>query len=133
MRGYGVKCWSFWQDLSQLQRIYPRDWQSLVNNCAVQQYFGAMAPQAVAELEGYLGPSVHRLLARMKPEHALLIRRGLPAELVKRPDYLRDPVFEGIFAPNPFYHSNFGDDLEEVKPPPPDYDNVVRFPEQGER
>ena len=23
MRGYGVKGWSFWQDLSQLQRIYP--------------------------------------------------------------------------------------------------------------
>lgn len=42
MRGYGVRVWTFWQDLSQLRRTYPDDWESLLNNCATHQYFGAM-------------------------------------------------------------------------------------------
>src|SRR5690606_3287827 len=40
LRGYGVQTWSFWQDVSQLQLLYPRDWQTMVNNCSVLQCFG---------------------------------------------------------------------------------------------
>lgn len=66
-----------------------------------------------------------------KSEHAQLTRRGMPTELVKRPDYLRDPVFAGTYAPNPFYQAEVADELEEVQPPPPAPDNVVRFPERS--
>ena len=92
----------------------------------------AMAPQALTELETYLGPSVHRLLSRVKPEQTLLIRRGHIPEVVRRPNYLRDPALAGTFAPNPFYSPYVGDDLEEVRSAPPP-DNVVRFPDGAGR
>lgn len=40
LRGYGLRTWSFWQDLSQLKMLYPGDWQTMVNNCEVLQAFG---------------------------------------------------------------------------------------------
>jgi type IV secretion system protein VirD4 len=131
MRGYGVKTWSFWQDLSQIQKIYPRDWQSLVNNCAVQQYFGVSSPQAAHELQTYLGAAMPRPLSQMKPHQALLIQRGHPPRIVRRPDYLRDPAYHDLYRSNPFYSDTFNDiDLDEIKPDTTPQ-NVVPFPERG--
>ncbi len=56
MRGYGVRIWSFWQDLSQLKGIYPKTWETILNNCRVQQFFGAtsgLACESVASVSGY--------------------------------------------------------------------------------
>ena len=106
MRGYGVRCWSFWQDLSQLQRTYAIDWKSLVNNCSVQQYFGVSAPQAASELEAYLGTLPVRPLSQLKPQDALLIRRGMAPEIVRRTDYRTDPLYSKRASPNPFYAGN---------------------------
>ncbi len=103
MRGYGVKCWSFWQDLSQLQRIYPLDWRSLVNNCSVQQYFGLSMPQVAAELDAYLAGASPKPLGRLQAEEGLLIRRNHRPIVVTRPDYMRDAMFKGHARPNPFY------------------------------
>lgn len=129
MRGYGVTCWSFWQDLSQLQRIYPADWKSLVNNCTVQQYFGLSSPQAAVELSAYLGGALPRPLSQIKADEALLIRRGQPPQVVVRPDYLRDPMFNGLFAANPFYAADVEPgDLEMVQQA---VSNVVPFPHRG--
>lgn len=36
MRGYGVRVWSFWQDLGQLKACYPDHWSSLVGNSFLQ-------------------------------------------------------------------------------------------------
>lgn len=53
MRGYGVRVWSFWQDLGQLKACYPHDWSSIMANSFNQvlavgdlesaKYFGEMA------------------------------------------------------------------------------------------
>ena len=40
MAGYGVQVWPFLQDLGQLRRLYPRDWESFVANADVVQAFG---------------------------------------------------------------------------------------------
>jgi type IV secretion system protein VirD4 len=128
MRGYGVRCWSFWQDLSQLKRTYPLDWQSLVNNCAVQQYFGLSLPQAAAEIDAYLGGASPRPMAQIADSDALLLRRGHAPMVVTRPDYLHDRMFSGTFEDNPFYGHNAGDDHHEVSTPAPEPDKVVRFP-----
>jgi type IV secretion system protein VirD4 len=138
MRGYGVRCWSFWQDLSQLQRIYPLDWKSIVNNCAVQQYFGLSTPQAAAEIDDYLAGASPRPIAQISDDDSLLIRRGHPAQIMRRPNYLRDAEFAGTYSPNPFFGSPpvKGNDLEEEPPPLPlrRADNVVvPFPERGTR
>ena len=40
LRGYGLQVWTFWQDLSQLIKLYPNNWEAVVNNAAVLQAFG---------------------------------------------------------------------------------------------
>lgn len=52
LRGYGLQTWSFWQDVSQLQALYPRDWQTMVNNCKVFQAFGANNSGSSGETDG---------------------------------------------------------------------------------
>ena len=39
-RGKGVVVWTIWQNLSQIQQYYEKEWQSIIGNCDVQQYFG---------------------------------------------------------------------------------------------
>ena len=107
MRGYGVKVWSFWQDLSQLMHTYPLDWRSIMNNCSVQQMFGAATPQASAEVETYLGGRLPRL-AGLGQSEALLIERGETPRTVTRPNYLTDRMFRGLARSNPFYRGRPG-------------------------
>jgi type IV secretory pathway TraG/TraD family ATPase VirD4 len=38
--GKGVVVWTIWQNIAQIQANYDKEWQSIVGNCAVQQYFG---------------------------------------------------------------------------------------------
>ena len=38
--GMGITVWTIWQDIAQIKNNYGREWSSIVNNCAVQQYFG---------------------------------------------------------------------------------------------
>lgn len=135
MRGYGVKCWSFWQDLSQLQRTYPFDWPSIVNNCAVQQYFGLSMPQVAGEVETYLNGSSPRPLSQLADSAALLLRRGHRPQVVRRPDYLHDRSFDGQFAPNPLYKPLL-EKPEETKRSPrskPAPKNVLTFPNRPVR
>ena len=40
LRGYGLQCWSFWQDLSQLQGMYPEAWRTILANASAIQIFG---------------------------------------------------------------------------------------------
>ena len=40
MAGYGVQVWPFLQDLGQLRRLYPKDWETFVANADVVQAFG---------------------------------------------------------------------------------------------
>ena len=39
MAGFGVKLWSIWQDLSQLQRDYRDSWQTFLGNAGLLQFF----------------------------------------------------------------------------------------------
>ena len=135
MRGYGVKCWSFWQDLSQLRRVYPFDWQSLVNNCAVQQYFGLSMPQTAQEIEAYLGGAVPRPLSELGAGEALVLRSGHRPQFFRRPDYLHDIAYRGLSAPNPF-HAPWEEKPEDTKRPArskPSAKNVVPFPDRSAR
>ena len=122
----------FWQDLSQLRRVYPLDWQNLVNNCGAQQYFGLSMPQAAAEIEAYLGGATPRPLSQLADDEAVLLRRSHRAQVVTRPNYLGDPCFAGQFAPNPFYSPD-DDEPDEALRTVPAPDNVVRFPDGAGR
>lgn len=116
MRGYGVQTWSFWQDVSQIQRLYADDWQTMVNNARVIQAFGAntlLAARGVTELTGYAPPSA---VLGVEPEEMILQIAGDEPVLARKPNYLADPAFAGLADPNPFYEAS-GDILPPPRPP----------------
>ncbi|MDR0332372.1 MAG: type IV secretory system conjugative DNA transfer family protein [Dysgonamonadaceae bacterium] len=39
-RGKGVVVWTIWQSIAQIQENYPNNWQTVFDNCDVQQFFG---------------------------------------------------------------------------------------------
>jgi type IV secretion system protein VirD4 len=41
MAGFGMQLWGIVQDLSQLERIYGKGWQTFISNSGVLQYFGS--------------------------------------------------------------------------------------------
>lgn len=101
LRGYGLQTWSFWQDVSQLQRLYPADWETMVNNCKVLQAFGANnmnAASSMASLTGYQRPWE---ILDLDYNEMLLLIGGDEAVIAQRPDYLKDCLFRGMFDKNP--------------------------------
>lgn len=104
LRGYGLQCWSLWQDVSQLRLLYPRDWETMVNNCRVVQCFGAlnlMAADAMARLTGYGSPEA---VLDLDESEMLLQIAGDRAKRSRKPDYLTDPAFRGLFDTNPYHN-----------------------------
>lgn len=113
LRGYGVQTWSFWQDVTQLQHLYPRDWPTMVNNCKVLQAFGAntmLAAEGVAQLTGFGDP---RTILELEPEEMVLQIAGDEPVLARKPNYLSDPAFAGLADENPFYAA-----AGPIAPPP---------------
>lgn len=50
IRGYGGRMWTFWQDLSQIRRLYGKDnWSTFIANSGVAQFF-AMTDDDTARL-----------------------------------------------------------------------------------
>ncbi|MEC7743596.1 MAG: type IV secretory system conjugative DNA transfer family protein [Pseudomonadota bacterium] len=118
LRGYGLRTWSFWQDLSQLQMLYPDDWKTMINNCEVLQAFGfanARVARDGAELTGY---EDWRVLQDLEfPEMVLAIAGDKPV-IARKPNYLEDPAFAGQFEDNLFY-SNAPQQRRETRAPAP--------------
>lgn len=105
MRGYGMKVWTFWQDLSQLRKVYPDDWESILNNSSFHQYFGASTPMAARMLQEYLGDTCPRPVASLKNNQLALYRPGSKGAVMRMPNYLADAMFAGLYASNPFHSS----------------------------
>jgi type IV secretion system protein VirD4 len=108
LRGYGVRVWSFWQDLSQIQGIYPTTWQTLFNNCHVQQMFAQstrLGSEQTYQVSGLGSPEYLQALA---PSEMVLSVLGDQPVIARAPNYLTDAPFAGLFDENPFYR-NAGD------------------------
>lgn len=115
LRGYGLQTWSFWQDRSQLVRLYPDDWHTMINNCRVLQCFGLLnmnAARDVASLTGFDDPES---VLDLKPDEMVLQLAGDEAVIARLPNYLTDPPFVGMFDDNPFYRSG-GDVMPKPHP-----------------
>jgi type IV secretion system protein VirD4 len=100
LRGSGLQVWSFWQDSSQLKNLYPNDWQTMVNNAAVVQAFGVNNHHMAKEWADLFGRPVGEVAA-LRPEQTLVQIQGQGCRICRRPDYLRDPLFQGLYEPNP--------------------------------
>jgi type IV secretion system protein VirD4 len=103
MRGYGVRVWSFWQDISQIRSTYPGTWEAILNNCSFHQYFGASTPMAARDLQAYLGDTCPRPVSSLKPNQLALYRPAAKGAVLRMPHYLTDTMFQGHYDPNPFH------------------------------
>lgn len=99
LRGYGVQVWSFWQDLSQLQSLYPDAWPTLINNCKVIQAFGCATPLMAAGLENLFDVPRTDILD-LEPDEMILSVYGDDIVTARLPKYFSDPAFEGLFSEN---------------------------------
>lgn len=100
-RGYGVKVWSFWQDLAQLRQLYPQSWETIINNCAVLQFFGAKnfkMSQDISQLVGVDAKDIRNL----SETEQIIVKDGTPLK-TQRFDYLNYLQFSDRFDANPFY------------------------------
>lgn len=114
LRGYGVRVWSFWQDLSQLVGLYPDTWQTLLNNCHVQQFFGQVTRIGAQQTYEITGLGSPEYLQTLQPSEMVLSVLGDQPVIARVPSYLHDPPFAGRYDKNPFYQ----DRVEQTQKPP---------------
>lgn len=100
-RGYGLKCWTIWQDVQQLESNYPYDWQTLMNNCGLLQFFGCKNYQIARKIEEITGVPINQI--RQLPADQQLLMMDGTSLFSRKLDYLTDPAYQGRFDPNPFY------------------------------
>jgi type IV secretion system protein VirD4 len=100
-RSYGVRVWSFFQDLAQIKRMLPNEWQTVLTNAAVIQVFGVPNHLMAADLAHVLGDFSDETLRKMDRADMALQLAGAKGVTARRPDYLLDPMFEGLFDPHP--------------------------------
>ena len=113
LRGYGLQTWSFWQDLSQIRRLYGDAWETMYNNCRAHQYFGITTPylaEQIAKLT--LHDDMFEILD-LDTDEMLLSLAGHRPIIAQRPNYLADAPFRGRFDPNPYHQPR---DLDYIKP-----------------
>lgn len=100
LRGYGLQVWTFWQDLSQLIKLYPNTWEALVNNAAVLQAFGVPGHAARIGWRVVLGELDAQLASELHPDEMLVAMTGKSITRHTRANYLRDQPFSGRFDAN---------------------------------
>jgi type IV secretion system protein VirD4 len=100
LRGYGLQCWTFWQDLGQLRQLYPNDWTTMVTNAAALQVFGMPRHgNSRTAWQEVLGDDARGLTEMPAGEMAVSFAdTGIDRH--RRANYLFDAEFEGLFDAN---------------------------------
>ena len=113
LRGFGLQTWSFWQDLSQLKRLYPDDWETMYNNCRAHQYFGITTPLLADQIAHLTLKYSYSEVLDLDSDEMLLTLGGDMPMIAQKPNYLSDPPFQGRYDDNPYYQPR---DAEQLKP-----------------
>jgi type IV secretion system protein VirD4 len=117
LRGYGLQVWPFFQDLSQLQRLYPKDWRTIFNNAGVFQLFGVANHLMAKESADLIGDVEADQLRAMQKDRQIITIAGEKAVQCRLPDYLEDATFKGLWDPNPMFEAG-PDDAPRVRRAP---------------
>lgn len=128
LRSYGLRVWTFWQDMSQLKGLYPLEWPTFLNNCHLQ-LFGARNSVMAADFAAITGCYSAEEILRLAPEEQVLVM-GQRTCRARRPNYLLDPLFAGRFDPNPLHVPGQSEPLAASRKPPQSVD--VGVPGQAE-
>jgi type IV secretion system protein VirD4 len=100
LRGYGLRTWTFWQDLAQLHGIYGIEGETMINNSGVLQVFGPSNFGAARAISERIGCAEGELLQLLKNEQIVAFKNEWPTKL-NRTNYLTDPVLSTWAYPNP--------------------------------
>lgn len=106
LRGYGLQVWPFFQDLSQLQRLYPKDWRTIFNNAGVFQLFGVANHLMAKESSDLIGDINADTLRAMTKDQQIISVANEKAVSARLPDYLKDAPFAGLWDANPMFESD---------------------------
>jgi type IV secretion system protein VirD4 len=106
-RGFGIQPWLFFQSLHQMKENYGDASRTILDNAGAVQAFGFANRFSASDWGDFFGRSPDQLL-RLPPEHQLLYIKGRGTIESKRLNYLRDPQYQGLYKPNPYFN-----------PPPP--------------
>lgn len=120
LRSYGLQVWSFWQNVSQLKKLYP-EWETLVDNCAFLQVFGSGHHTSVQQAADLIGASPADIRSLRSDEQFLSFAGEKPYRC-RRLDYLHDKFFEGKFRQNSWFKNPKTDDSTDSRtddPSPP--------------
>lgn len=104
LRGYGLRVWTFWQSVGQMERLYGPASREFIDNAGTLSVFGVAngtSATAAAALTGWQGD-----LLGIKRSRQIIAQAGKAPRLAGRVNYLRDPRFRGMFDPNPFHATN---------------------------
>ncbi|MFI7078833.1 type IV secretory system conjugative DNA transfer family protein [Micromonospora sp. NPDC049903] len=100
LRGYGLRTWTFWQDLAQLSSLYGLAAETMINNSGVLQVFSPANFGAATALSMRIGCSVGELLQLAPDEQVIAFKNEWPTKM-ERFNHLTDPVLRGWARANP--------------------------------
>lgn len=101
LRGYGVRVALFLQSVAQLKGLWPRDHESILENCGLWLNFGNSSLAAARQMAEQLGDVSAETLFQMGRDELALHRAGEATVLARKLDCLHDPLFAGRHDPNP--------------------------------
>ncbi len=100
LRGYGMRTWTFWQDLAQIESLYGVSAETMINNSGVLQAFGATNFRSADALASRLGCDAGEMFAMDEGEQMVAFRGEWPVRL-QRFNYLTDNQLASRSDPNP--------------------------------
>lgn len=100
-RSYGMRVWTFFQDVAQIQKMLPDSWSTVISNTAALQAFGVPNRLSANQMAQVLGDFSEDALLQLDPANLVLQVSGQRGQLARRLDYLTDPAFDGLFDPHP--------------------------------
>ena len=103
-RGKGVLVHTFWQDMSQVYKLYDVEAETIINNCSVLQVLGIANNRMAQQFSDVTGLPAGEL-QNLRPQEQVLSVRGSGPLRCRKLDYLRDRPFAGTFDANPVYRN----------------------------
>ena len=125
LRRYRVRFWSIWQNLSQVDDLYGKNWQTLISNCGLLQILGVGDLKTAEHTERLLGKCTVETesknargeisksltarplamadeLMRLKGDRQVVFIGNLRPILLKKTPYWKREELSGRFHPNPY-------------------------------
>ncbi len=100
LRGYGMRAIMILQSLSQFRYLFPEDPDTMIQNCGTILTFGHRAYTLSQDMARVLGDIGEDALFEMDDGDTAVKTGKNRTQILRRPDYLEDDIFQGHYAKN---------------------------------